>query len=160
LLVAVIGQQVSVRAAQSIRYRLMENLGTQIIVSDSREEERYGLYPSPQQLIEAGEKGLRAQGLSRQKAAYLLGIARRAAEGELDWLAWARLPDEKALKRLCEIKGVGRWTAPIFSRPGTWGCRRPCRNCGACRRDPRRRPPVKSPNDGPAGAVTPRFTCG
>lgn len=118
LLVAVMGQQVSVRAAQSIRYRLMENLGTRIIVSDSREEEHYALYPSPQQLIEAGEGGLRAQGVSRQKAATLLGIARRAAEGELERSAWTTLSDEEALKRLCEIKGVGRWTAEIVLMRG------------------------------------------
>lgn len=118
LLVAVLGQQVSVRAAQSIRYRLMENLGTQIIVSDSRGEEHYGLYPAPQQMIEAGEEGLRAQGVSRQKAAYLLGIADRAAAGELDWPAWAMLSDEEALKRLGEIKGVGRWTAEIVLMRG------------------------------------------
>jgi DNA-3-methyladenine glycosylase II len=118
LLVAVLGQQVSVRAAQSIRYRLMENLGTQIIVSDSRGEERYGLYPAPQELIEAGEGGLRALGVSRQKAAYLLGIARRAAAGELDRAAWASLSDEEAGERLGEIKGVGRWTAEIVLMRG------------------------------------------
>ena len=118
LLVAVIGQQVSVRAAQSIRYRLMENLGTQIVVSGSHGEEQYGLYPSPQQLIEAGEEGLRAQGASRQKAAYLLGIARRAAAGELDRTAWATLSDEEASERLGEIKGVGRWTAEIVLMRG------------------------------------------
>ncbi len=118
LLVAVIGQQVSVRAAQSIRYRLMENLGTKIIVSDSRGEEQYGLYPSPQQLIEAGEGGLRAQGVSRQKAVYLLGIANRAVAGELDWPALATLSDEEALKGLGEIKGVGRWTAEIVLMRG------------------------------------------
>ena len=88
------------------------------IVSDSREEEHYALYPSPQQLIEAGEGGLRAQGVSRQKAATLLGIARRTAEGELERSAWATLSDEEALKRLCEIKGVGRWTAEIVLMRG------------------------------------------
>jgi len=113
LLVAVIGQQVSVLAAQSVRRRLMRNLGTRVTVGKAGGQENYYLYPAAQQLIEAGEKGLGGQGLSRQKSAYLLGIARRAATGELDREAFAKLSDEDALSRLREIKGVGRWTAEI-----------------------------------------------
>jgi DNA-3-methyladenine glycosylase II len=118
LLVAVLGQQVSVRSAQATRYQLMANLGTRITVSDARGEEHYGLYPSPRQLIEAGAGGLRALGVSRQKAGYLVGIADRAAAGELDRAAWSTLSDEEALKRLGEIKGVGRWTAEIVLMRG------------------------------------------
>ena len=113
LLVAVIGQQVSVLAAQSIRRRLMQNLGTRVTVDNAEGQEKYYLYPTARQLIKAGELGLREQGLSRQKSAYLLEIAHRAAAGELDREAFATLSDEEALKRLCEIKGVGRWTAEI-----------------------------------------------
>jgi DNA-3-methyladenine glycosylase II len=113
LLVAVIGQQVSVRAAQSIRRRLMQNLGTRVTVDNAQEHEKYYLYPTARQLIKAGELGLREQGLSRQKSKYLLEIANRAATGELDREEFAMLSDEDAIRRLCEIKGVGRWTAEI-----------------------------------------------
>jgi DNA-3-methyladenine glycosylase II len=113
LLVAVIGQQVSVRAAQSIRRRLMQNLGTRIKVGEVPGQEDHYLYPTPKQMIKAGELGLREQGLSRQKSTYLLEIAHRAAAGELDREAFAKLSDEDAIKRLCKIKGVGRWTAEI-----------------------------------------------
>ena len=113
LLVAVIGQQVSVQAAQSVRRRLMQSLGTRVTVDNTPEHENYYLYPTPQQLTEAGELALREQGLSRQKSTYLVEIAHRAATGELDREAFATLSDEDALKRLCEIKGVGRWTAEI-----------------------------------------------
>ncbi len=113
LLVAVIGQQVSVRAAQSIRRRLMQNLGTRVTVDSPPELEDHYLYPTSRQLIEAGKLGLREQGLSRQKATYLLEIAHRAVTGELDRDAFAALSDEDAIRRLCEIKGVGRWTAEI-----------------------------------------------
>jgi len=113
LLVAVIGQQVSVQAAQSTRRRLMQNLGTRVTVDNVPGREYHYLYPSARQLIKAGELGLRQQGLSRQKSAYLLEIAHRAAAGELDPEAFATLSDEDALKRLCEINGVGRWTAEI-----------------------------------------------
>jgi DNA-3-methyladenine glycosylase II len=113
LLVAVIGQQVSVRAAQSIRRRLMQNLGTRVTVGNAPGQEDHYLYPTARQLIKVGELGLREQGLSRQKSAYLLEIAHRAATGELDRDAFATLSDEDVLRRLCEIKGVGRWTAEI-----------------------------------------------
>jgi len=113
LLVAVIGQQVSVKAAQSIRRRLMQNMGTRITAGNSREQENHYFYPTAQQLVEAGESELRGQGLSRQKSMYLLEIANRAAVGELDREAFATLSDEDAIRRLCEIKGVGRWTAEI-----------------------------------------------
>jgi DNA-3-methyladenine glycosylase II len=113
LIVAVIGQQVSVQAAQSIRRRLMGNLGTRVTVDNVPGQEDHYLYPTARQLIEAGESGLREQGLSRQKSTYLMEIAHREAAGELDRQAFATLSDEDALLRLCEIKGVGRWTAEI-----------------------------------------------
>jgi len=113
LLVAVIGQQVSVLSAQSTRRRLTQNLGTRVAVDKVPGRENHYLYPTARQLIKAGELGLREQGLSRQKSKYLLEIAHRAAAGELDREAFATLSDEEALKRLCEIKGVGRWTAEI-----------------------------------------------
>ncbi len=113
LLVAVIGQQVSVQAAQSIRRRLMQGLGTRVTVDYAPGNENYYFYPTARQLIKAGELGLREQGLSRQKTRYLLEIANRAATGELDRDAFAALSDEDAIRRLCEIKGVGRWTAEI-----------------------------------------------
>jgi DNA-3-methyladenine glycosylase II len=81
-------------------------------------EENHCLYPTPRQLLEAGEPALRAQGVSRQKSAYLLEIADRAAVGELDRTAFAALSDEDAIGRLCEIKGVGRWTAEIVLMRG------------------------------------------
>jgi DNA-3-methyladenine glycosylase II len=113
LLVTVIGQQVSVQAAQSVRRRLIRSIGTSVVASTSSGSEDYCLYPSPLQLIEAGESALRGHGVSRQKVAYLLEIAERAAAGELDPAIFAALSDEEAIAHLCDIKGVGRWTAEI-----------------------------------------------
>jgi len=113
LLVTVIGQQVSVQAAQSIRRRLIRNMGTRVAAGIAPGGENYYLYPTPQQLIDADESALREHGVSRQKSAYLLEIADRAAAGKLDRAVFATLSDEDAIERLCEIKGVGRWTAEI-----------------------------------------------
>jgi len=118
LVVTVIGQQVSVRAAQFIRRRLMQNLGMRVTVDNASGQEDYYFYPTARQLIKTGDLGLRQQGLSRQKSKYLLEIANHAAAGELDREAFAPLSDEEALRRLCEIKGVGRWTAEIVMMRG------------------------------------------
>lgn len=113
LLVAVIGQQVSVPSAQAIRRRLIQNMGTGIEAGTAPGTDTYYLYPTPRQILTADESALRAQGLSRQKSAYLLDIAHHAEAGELDRAAFATLSDEDAIMRLCRIKGVGRWTAEI-----------------------------------------------
>src|SRR5690606_22898744 len=65
----------------------------------------------PERLAEAGVEGLRKLGFSRQKARYVLEVARRALDGELDPARFADLDDEEAIQRLTEIPGVGRWTA-------------------------------------------------
>ena len=118
LLVAVIGQQVSVQAAQSVRRRLMRNMGTRLAAASAPGGGDHYLYPTPGQILAAGESALRGQGVSRQKTAYLLGIADHAAAGELDRAAFTALSDEDAIGRLCEIKGVGRWTAEIVLMRG------------------------------------------
>jgi DNA-3-methyladenine glycosylase II len=68
--------------------------------------------------MKVGELALRQQGISRQKSAYLLEIARHAAAGKLDRAAFTGLSDDDAIARLCEIRGVGRWTAEIVLMRG------------------------------------------
>jgi len=109
LLVAVLGQQVSVAAAQSIRRQMIERFGVQV---ESGQVPHRG-YPSPQQLLDAGVDGLREVGVSRPKCRYLREIAARAVEGELDRERFESVDDEGAGALLMEIPGVGRWTAEI-----------------------------------------------
>jgi DNA-3-methyladenine glycosylase II len=109
LLVAVLGQQVSVSAAQAIRRRMIECSGASV---DAGGVLRRG-YPSPDQLLGAGEDGLRQAGVSRPKCRYLREIAARALQGDLDGARFESLDDEQAKSLLMEIPGVGRWTAEI-----------------------------------------------
>ncbi len=109
LLVAVIGQQVSVAAAQSIRRQLIERFGARV---EAGGMVRRG-YPSPEQLLGAGEEGLRHAGVSRQKCRYLQEIATRAVQGELEQGRFESLDDDGARELLMEIPGIGRWTAEI-----------------------------------------------
>jgi DNA-3-methyladenine glycosylase II len=96
LLRTIIGQQVSVSAASAIWGRLETAVGLDPVV-----------------LAAAPDELLRAQGLSRQKIAYVKSLAELIAGGTLDLMA---LPadDEEAIARLVLIKGVGRWSAEIY----------------------------------------------
>jgi DNA-3-methyladenine glycosylase II len=95
---SIVGQQISVKAAQSIWNRLAERLGT----------------VSPEPLLRARRPSLRACGLSAQKAGYLRDLARKFADGDLDASGWHALEDEMLIVELTRVKGIGRWTAEMF----------------------------------------------
>ncbi|MDT8758820.1 DNA-3-methyladenine glycosylase 2 family protein [Sphingomonas psychrotolerans] len=98
LLRTIIGQQVSVAAAQSIWNRLAAELGD---------------LTDPQTVAKATDEQLRAVGLSRQKVSYARSLADEVTSGRLDL---AQLPedDEEAIAALTRIKGIGRWSAEIY----------------------------------------------
>lgn len=91
---AIIGQQVSTASANAIWARL----------------EAGGLV-APEPVLAAGEDGLRAAGLSRQKIAYALALA----EAGIDYDALRRAPDAEVIKKLTAVKGIGIWTAEIYA---------------------------------------------
>lgn len=94
LLDIIMAQQVSVASANAIWARL----------------EAEGL-TTPNPILAAGEDGLRACGLSRQKVRYALALA--AAGTDFD--ALARLPDAAVIAALDDLPGVGLWTAEIYA---------------------------------------------
>src|SRR3954467_1973980 len=98
LLRAIVGQQVSVKAAASMWSKLVASVGDP---------------PSAEALLAADDAPLRAAGLSRQKASYARSLAEEVLSGRLDFDA---LPadDEEAITRLVAVKGIGRWTAEIY----------------------------------------------
>jgi DNA-3-methyladenine glycosylase II len=71
-------------------------------------------FPRPQDLADADIEDLRRMKFSYQKARYITGIARSIVDGELDLEAIRLLDDRSAVERLCELKGVGRWTAEYY----------------------------------------------
>ncbi|WP_066823003.1 DNA-3-methyladenine glycosylase family protein [Sphingomonas mali] len=109
LLRTIMGQQVSVAAAQSIWNKL---------------EAQIGDLTDPATIAAASDEQLRAAGLSRQKASYARSLAEEVTSGRLDF---AQLPedDEEAIAQLVKIKGIGRWSAEIYllfaeGRPDIW----------------------------------------
>jgi len=91
---AIIGQQVSTASANAIWARLQ-----------ARDLIR------PDTVIAAGEDGLRAAGLSRQKIAYALALA----EAGLEYHALRAAPDAEVIATLTAVKGIGVWTAEIYA---------------------------------------------
>ena len=68
---------------------------------------------------------------SYQKARYLTTISRLIVDGELDLDEIAKLDDQEAVARLCELKGVGRWTAEyVLLRGLLTHAHLPCGRCG------------------------------
>ncbi len=94
LLGAIVSQQLSVAAADSIWKRL----------------EAAGLVEA-RAIAAAGEGALRACGLSRPKIRY----ARALAAARIDYSALREMPDEAVIARLTEVPGIGRWTAEIYA---------------------------------------------
>lgn len=93
ILDAIIGQQISTAAAGAIMARL----------------DAAGL-TTPAAIRAGGEEGLRACGVSRPKARYLLGIS---AAGP-DWQALRHAPDDQVVAVLTALPGIGQWTAEIY----------------------------------------------
>lgn len=98
LLRAIVGQQISVKAAQAVWNRLENQL------------ERVSV---PRVLAQSPED-LRACGLSRQKVAYILDLAQRFDSKEINPRRFKSLDDTTLIKTLCNVKGIGQWTAEMF----------------------------------------------
>jgi DNA-3-methyladenine glycosylase II len=95
---AIVGQQISVKAAQSVWQRLIAEIAE----------------VTPANLSKADAARLRACGLSGQKCGYLADLAGRFASGELEPSRWTALDDEALIVELTQVKGIGRWTAEMF----------------------------------------------
>jgi DNA-3-methyladenine glycosylase II len=94
----IVGQQVSVAAADAIWARLEAGLS--------------GV--SAKAVLDQDVEGLKRFGLSAPKARYALAIAAAEKTGEIDFAALPALDDETAMAALVALKGVGRWTAEIY----------------------------------------------
>ncbi len=108
LLRTILGQQVSVKAADAV-WRKLEALGDPT---------------DPTLVTRLDDDMLRACGFSRQKTGYARSLAEEVTSGRLDLDA---LPadDEEAIAQLVRVKGIGRWSAEVYllfaeGRPDIW----------------------------------------
>jgi DNA-3-methyladenine glycosylase II len=95
---SIVGQQISVKAAQSVWDRLSGRL----------------VAVTPASVCRVRIATLRACGLSGQKASYLRDLSRSFLDGTLEPARWPALDDEILIEELTRVKGIGRWTAEMY----------------------------------------------
>ena len=95
---SIVGQQISVKAAQSVWDRL------EIKVKKL----------NPEIIITTHSSTLKSVGLSRQKVNYLKNLASAFIEKKIKVSMWNKMNDEQIVQDLTQIKGIGRWTAEMF----------------------------------------------
>jgi DNA-3-methyladenine glycosylase II len=94
----ILEQQVSVASAAAIWLRLEQGLGT----------------VAPASVLAQDVDGLKAFGLSTQKARYVRALAEADCDGRLDFAQLRTYDDAAAVAELTALKGVGRWTAEVY----------------------------------------------
>lgn len=99
LMGSIIGQQLSVKAAATIRQRFMD---------------LYDGLPNPEQILRTDVETMRSVGLSRTKASYMIDLAEHVLDGRLELDKISTLPNEEIISELTAVKGIGEWTAHMF----------------------------------------------
>jgi len=95
---AIVGQQISVKAAQSVWNRFAACVGD----------------VTPQNVLLKERPLLRACGLSDRKTEYIADLAQHFADGRIHVHRWPQMSDEEIIAELVEVRGIGRWTAEMF----------------------------------------------
>jgi DNA-3-methyladenine glycosylase II len=95
---SIVGQQISVQAAESVWQKLLESVGSL----------------GPATIVRMDPSRMRACGLSSKKSAYLIDLADHFLDGSLDVERWNEHDDEVLIAELTRVKGIGRWTAEMF----------------------------------------------
>ena len=95
---SIIGQQVSVKAAEAITQRLEKLMNTLL----------------PEDFLKIEPELLRSAGLSRQKIVYLTELSRRYLESPFNRKTFDKMSDEEVVTFLTSFKGIGKWTAEMF----------------------------------------------
>jgi len=95
---AICGQQISVKAAQSVWNRFCAVVPA----------------VSPDEVLKARARDIRACGFSDRKCEYIRDLARHFAGGRIHVHRWPEMSDEEVIAELTEVRGIGRWTAEMF----------------------------------------------
>jgi DNA-3-methyladenine glycosylase II len=95
---AIVGQQISVKAAQSVWNKF-------VLVVPSL---------NPEEVLKVKAKDMRACGFSERKCEYISDLARRFADGHVHVHRWPEMSDEEVIADLVQVRGIGRWTAEMF----------------------------------------------
>lgn len=108
---SIVGQMLSLKAAATIRQRLVDRIKPGKVI--------------PESLLALSIQELREVGLSNTKARAMHDLAQRTSQGVLPIKRFLKLEDDEIVDHLTEVHGVGRWTAEMFLmfglvRPNVW----------------------------------------
>ena len=95
---AITGQQISVKAAQTVWDRVAATVPRM----------------TPAAMLKTGAPALLACGLSKRKSEYILDLAEKFKTRQVHPDKWACMQDEEVIAELVRIRGIGRWTAEMF----------------------------------------------
>lgn len=104
---AIACQQLTVLVGIMLLNRLARTHG----MAFGRRSEAVFAFPGPEELSKARPQSLGALGFSRQKSGALIRLARECAEDDSHLEALATLDDRRAIARLLDLHGIGRWSA-------------------------------------------------
>ena len=99
---SVVGQQISVKAAQSVWNRFAQQAAPD------------GGPLQPAAVVALTPAAMREAGLSARKCEYLLDLARHFEQGRVHVGRWGAMDDQAIIDELVAIRGIGRWTAEMF----------------------------------------------
>jgi DNA-3-methyladenine glycosylase II len=102
---SVVGQQISVKAAQAVWDRFHA-----LAAADATTGTRL----QPEAVLHLTQPSLREAGLSARKCEYLQDLARHFVDGRVHVAQWQQMDDEAIVNELVAIRGIGRWTAEMF----------------------------------------------
>src|SRR5260221_4859496 len=95
---AIVGQQISVKAAQSVWNKFA------LLIEEIK----------PENVLKKKRPQLRACGLSDRKVEYIADLAQHFADGRIHLHRWPAMDDEAIIAELTEVRGIGRCTAEMF----------------------------------------------
>ncbi len=107
LIWAVLGQQINLAFAYSIKQRFVEKYGTKM----EHEGHTYYLFPTPEVVSTLTPEELLPLQFSRQKSNYTIGIAQAFVNKQLSREMFHGKSLQEAKEELIKIKGIGNWTA-------------------------------------------------
>ncbi|AWB33606.1 DNA-3-methyladenine glycosylase family protein [Orrella marina] len=96
---SIVGQQISVKAAESVWQRMLQTCDQRV---------------TPDGVLVVGADALREAGLSKRKVEYVMDLAIHFRDEQVHPQNWAHMDDEDVIVELTAIRGIGRWTAEMF----------------------------------------------
>lgn len=99
LLGAIVGQQLSVKAARSIKNRVFNHFND---------------LPTPEAILDTPHQVLRGFGMSNAKVTYAKDLSSKIITGEVKLKGFAKMTDDEIISELTKVKGIGVWSVHMF----------------------------------------------